>query len=425
MADIASILPQVPPTTAAIMTYWKERGDAEPRRRYLGMSAIGAECERWLWYSFRHAATEDFPGRLYRLFNRGHREEAVVAEELRGIGCDVATEGLDGEQIGFVDIGGHFRGHMDGAVRGVPEAPKTWHALEIKTHSAKSFAELVKHGVAKAKPVHAAQMQVYMRYSGMTRALYVAVNKDTDEVYTERVRYDHTYAAQQSAKARRVILATKPPARIAERRDDFRCKFCPAKALCHGGGDVAVPIAKPSCRQCVHATPEMDGDGRWSCARHGRDLSTEDQERRCESFLLIPDFVTFADPVDAHKTADGDDVIEFKNHVDGAIWHHGPDGAAGHWSAVGLMSTPVKKLSGPTSNLLARSQGSEMSAYEVHGLEHLAAAWKHLTGLDDFPDPLKTEEGEGYEITEFPGGHFILTAPAQDYAEVRYNNIPY
>ena len=46
---------------------------------------------------------------------------------------------------------------------GLLEAPKTWHVAEFKTHSAKSFAELVAKGVVLAKPQHAAQMQVYMQ----------------------------------------------------------------------------------------------------------------------------------------------------------------------------------------------------------------------------------------------------------------------
>ena len=45
---------------------------------------------------------------------------------------------------------------------GIPEAPKTWHVLEFKTHNSKSFAKLEKEGVQKSNPMHYAQMQVYM-----------------------------------------------------------------------------------------------------------------------------------------------------------------------------------------------------------------------------------------------------------------------
>jgi hypothetical protein len=43
----------------------------------------------------------------------------------------------------------------------------------------KSFVELVAKGVRQAKPQHFAQMQIYMRLTTLTRAMYLAVNKDT------------------------------------------------------------------------------------------------------------------------------------------------------------------------------------------------------------------------------------------------------
>ena len=61
---------------------------------------------------------------------------------------------------------------MDSALLGLPEAPKTWHVGEFKTHNQKSFDDLVKRGVEKAKPMHWDQMQAYMGLTGMERALF-------------------------------------------------------------------------------------------------------------------------------------------------------------------------------------------------------------------------------------------------------------
>ena len=44
--------------------------------------------------------------------------------------------------------GGHFGGSLDAVAIGLREAPKTWHVVEFKTHSAKSFRDLVAKGVA-------------------------------------------------------------------------------------------------------------------------------------------------------------------------------------------------------------------------------------------------------------------------------------
>jgi hypothetical protein len=51
---------------------------------------------------------------------------------------------------------------------------------------------LEKKGVKVSKPMHWAQMQVYMLGTKIERALYVAVCKDDDRIYTERVKYDRS-----------------------------------------------------------------------------------------------------------------------------------------------------------------------------------------------------------------------------------------
>ena len=52
------------------------------RSRTVGASSIGHKCERYLWYQFRWFFREKFNGRMLRLFDRGHREEARFNEWL-------------------------------------------------------------------------------------------------------------------------------------------------------------------------------------------------------------------------------------------------------------------------------------------------------------------------------------------------------
>ena len=175
--------------------------------------------------------------------------------ELRGIGCQVFEYDSNGDQFEVVACNGHFKGHTDGVALGVPEAPKTWHLLEMKTASAKSFAKTKKDGCEKDKPQHFAQMQVYMHLMKLTRALYMVVNKDNDELYTERIRYDAKKAQALIDKAQSIINASTPPERISDRPDSFACKFCDARELCHGTSEVAVNVPALLARQGGHATP--------------------------------------------------------------------------------------------------------------------------------------------------------------------------
>lgn len=273
------------PTVDAIYRACESAAETESRP-HLGASVIGRECARELWYLFRWASAPRHSGRILRLFRRGQREEPEFVEDLRRIGCTVHdTDPSTGEQFRFADLGGHFGGSMDGCAEGIPEAPKTWHVLEFKTHGAKSFADLEKRGVASAKPEHLAQMQIYMHWAKLDRALYLAVNKDTDALYAERVQADKDQAAALIEKARRIIAAQEPPARISERPDWYQCQWCDQRAICKEG---AIPAV--SCRTCAHATPELDGDARWSCAHFGVDIDLDTQRsgHECPQHVFIP-----------------------------------------------------------------------------------------------------------------------------------------
>ncbi len=310
MADLTAL---VDPIATAIYEQYEKREGAEEARTYLGASVIGKECQRALWYGFRWASKEQFDGRKLRLFQTGHLEEPRMVADLRAIGATVHDiNPADGKQFGFVGHGGHARGHMDGCAQGIPGGGKKWHCLEFKTHAAKSFADLKKKGVKAAKPEHYAQMIWYMGKSGMDRGLYLAKNKDTDDLYSERIEFDRVFFEQLEAKFNSIIFAPTPPPRISEDPKFFICGWCSSNAVCHGN---RVPAT--SCRTCVHSTPERlpENEGRWSCTKAGADSSipTETQREGCPQHLPLPFLVTYADAIDA-----GEGWIEFKRKDNGA-----------------------------------------------------------------------------------------------------------
>jgi hypothetical protein len=281
---MAPLPPRASPTVEAILrSYEAEGGDGW--REHLGASQIGRACDRALWLDFRWVTRATHAGRLLRLFETGRLEEERLIRNLRAIGVTVLD--LDpetGRQWHVTAHGGHVAGSLDGMALGLPEAPRTWHVVELKTHNARSFAELKRHGVQKAKPEHWAQMQVYMHLMGLTRALYLAVCKDTDALHAERLRYDAEAAERLVERAGRIVLAARPPARISDDPDWFECRFCPHHEGCHGDR-----LPERTCRSCLHVTPTADGT--WQCERHGRGLSAAEQRAGCPSHLFIPDLI--------------------------------------------------------------------------------------------------------------------------------------
>lgn len=356
-------IPGTGDTTVAAMFAAIDRGADKERRAHLGASILGRECRRALWYAFRWCDDQPEGGRIYRLFRRGELEEAQFVADLRAAGVTVHDRDESGQQFRFSDVGGHVGGSMDGAALGLKEAPRTWHVVEMKTHGAKSFADLSRHGVQKSKPEHWAQMQFYMHWSGMERAYYLAVNKDNDELYGERVHYDKGAAERLVEKARAIVTAPEPLERIAEKPEYFACKFCPARRPCH---EKRIPA--PSCRTCCHATPELEplpegqslkwvdhdngrhlglfewgntwvkwvpqdaywlgiaaaleagtGTGRWSCAFHGRDLTLDEQRAGCEHHVYIPALV----PMEYLGGDAAGNYAEYKRESDGKVLRNG------------------------------------------------------------------------------------------------------
>jgi hypothetical protein len=295
----------VDPVADAIFAHYKAKYSTEPQRPYLGASAIGKPCLRQHWYSFRWSKPAEFSGRLYRVFQSGHLQEPRIHNDLLSIGCVVYdTDPVTGKQWTFTEptSGGHFQGNADGIVLGLPQAPKSPHILEIKTASDKMYKEMQKLGVKKAKPEHYAQMQMYMKWSidlfdddGCHRSIYIVVNKDNDDIYTERVEFDKTEAQSIIDKALAVITATEPPVGISQDPTWFECKFCDYHAICHG-----TDVPTPTCRSCAYSTPEMDGKARWSCGKFEKDLPVLLQREGCSSHRYIPILLAkFAQPVDA------------------------------------------------------------------------------------------------------------------------------
>ncbi|TPM59365.1 oxidoreductase [Mesorhizobium sp. B2-2-4] len=306
-------------TVAAIYAAYEAAN--EPRDgRSISVSTLAEECERKLFYDFRWVSPhENIPGRTLRIFETGKLEETRWIENLRMIGCEVVEfDGTDRDgnpkQIMVETCGGHVRGYLDAEILGLPEAPTKWHVGEIKSHNTKSFAKLLKDGVRKSKPLHFAQIQTYMHKRGRDRGIYLAVNKDTDELYAERLKLDVEYCLRLEARAQRIIDANDPPAKLYEdptAKMAFACGWCRHRSVCHEG---AAP--RSNCRTCLYSSPEQGGG--WSCARFSKPLSIDEQASGCPAHLWLPGLIN-GEQIDCSEE---EEWIRYRM-ADGTIWTDG------------------------------------------------------------------------------------------------------
>lgn len=253
---------------------------AEPPRPHFGVSQIGHPCDRWLWLSFRWAVLPRFSGRVLRLFRRGQLEEQIIQHDLARIGCKVVN---DQERV---DFGAHVSGSIDGMIlSGVPEAPSKPHIVEMKTHNRASFNDLEKKGVKKAKPMHWAQMQCYMLGMEVDRALYYAVCKDDDSIYTERVRLDKEAAEKLVERGRQIALDDRLPPPISTDPSWWQCKMCDAHDFCHG----EKRTKEANCRTCAHSTAKENST--FECEKWGAEIPVHFQRTGCDKHIVHPDLV--------------------------------------------------------------------------------------------------------------------------------------
>lgn len=253
----------------------------EPKRAHLGASSLGDKCMRHIYYEFRWYNTGIKDGRILRLFNTGKREESRIVENLQSLGFVISTITDSGKQIESRDISGHIGGSVDGIIHHIPvkygllDSEKC--ILEIKTHSEKNFRKFKDFKVKSVFPKHYTQVQVYMGMMNIPYALYVAVNKNTDELYFELIPYNNLEHERVYEIAKEVILAKEPLARIKENPNWFECKMCKFYDVCH----TSVPPPK-SCRTCIYSRPIKEG--KWSCDFHKKEIDYDLQIKGCEDY---------------------------------------------------------------------------------------------------------------------------------------------
>jgi hypothetical protein len=216
-----------------------DRNAQQEPRDYLGGSRIGEPCARKLVYEVMHTATDagkGFDGRTLRIFDVGHHFETLSIGWLRAAGFELRTHRRDGEQFGFVTAGGRVRGHIDGVIVAGPDIGVGWPVLfEHKALNNRSWGELARQGVRRSKPIYYAQLQIYMAYMELERALFTALNKDSQALYHEIVPLDLQAAQGLSDKAVDIIRAAEAgelPPRIAASPDFYLCRWCAYAERC-------------------------------------------------------------------------------------------------------------------------------------------------------------------------------------------------
>src|SRR3546814_7041942 len=85
----------------------------------------------------------------------------------------------------------------------------------MKTHSDISFKKLFRGNLKQSHPKHYAQCIVYSGKFDCVGALYMAVNKNNDELFFDYIPFNQEEFDEYCSKAEYITMADKPPDRIA------------------------------------------------------------------------------------------------------------------------------------------------------------------------------------------------------------------
>ncbi len=208
---------------------WYEKNNQS--RTHLGLSEVGEPCPRSLWYTHNKYPSKQPEGRVLRLFKLGHILESQMISDLRNAGYQIYNQ--QGEvRFEYQEI--TLCGHIDGEISGLAESKQT-HLLEIKTTKDNEFNKLKKVGYEQWNEKYKAQIHVYMLGRNLNRCYVQVCNKNTSEIYDERIRADKEYAIKKLQFVFDNIIKESPPERLCPRSDWYLAKWCKYYDICFPG----------------------------------------------------------------------------------------------------------------------------------------------------------------------------------------------
>ena len=205
---------------------------ANKPRTHLGLSAAGDPCARKIWYMHHGHVGEQPFGRVLRLFSLGNAIEDEIIAGLRLAGCAVTDQQ---KEVVFTQDGVALRGHIDGLLSGLPESSKP-HLFEAKSSNDKRFKELLKLGSYEDwDEKYSFQVQAYMLGLNLTRAAVFVYNKNTSELYYERIRLRKEETIKKLQSIFETITSPELPERICQQESYYKAKLCNYRESCFHG----------------------------------------------------------------------------------------------------------------------------------------------------------------------------------------------
>lgn len=249
---------------------------SERQSSFMHPSSAASECRRKLWLDFRNVFQEKKSASQLKRFQTGKVYEARIVGLINQMSNwkirDCQKEIKIGITKGFID--------------GIVVHSNIEYLLEIKSLKEKYYNQLVKKGIKEYSTVYYAQVQIYMRETGLKKCIFIVVNKNNDEFYEEIIDYDEAAASMYVKRLEQIAYVNEIPAMVSQNPTYFGCKMCDHYKFCHEKTQIV-----PTCRACVNFTVK---DNVGYCNEYQKPIPIEFQHKRqtgteCKSFCIHPD----------------------------------------------------------------------------------------------------------------------------------------
>lgn len=215
----------------------------QERRPYVGASGVGHACERSIQFDYAGAPREtEFKPETLRKFDLGHMGEELARAWFHDAGFSLTQRNQrTGELFAFSQLDGRFKGHPDGVFIDGPPIPGGGYPClwETKSVGAKTYREIEKQGLKKARPGYYAQVAIYQAYLDLAEhpAIFTVTNLDSGEQLHLLIPFDAEEAQRMTDRAVRIVQATEAQELLPRPFKDksyFECKFCAFATRCWG-----------------------------------------------------------------------------------------------------------------------------------------------------------------------------------------------
>ena len=219
-----------------------DKRSKQERRQYVGASGIGDDCERRLQFDFAGAPREKEPEKLtLRKFDFGHMIEELAGCWFQDAGFKLVQQSQKtGARYRFVQMDGDFSGEPDGVFIDGPKIeglryPAMW---EHKAVGAKTFREIKKDGLKKARPKYWSQIHTCMAYLNLEQTVFTVTNLDSGEQLNLIYDLEPDEAQRMTDRAVRIIESTRAGELLPRpfaKSDHYECRWCSFSKRCWAG----------------------------------------------------------------------------------------------------------------------------------------------------------------------------------------------